>query len=155
MSGRGNKAGASDETVIRIPPHYYIHVLDLKTNVTKPIIGPETFVRQVMGHLDILCCATYICHNILHRITLLTQLSFRSQLCGFKLPVPNQTIQCFVVIAKQTFNLTMQLALENHFFFSKVGAENYSDCKALLRPHNPHIKDLRIFHLPTVYVSGQ
>jgi len=46
MSGRGSKAGASDDTVIRIPPHYYIHVLDLKTNVTKPIIGPETFVRQ-------------------------------------------------------------------------------------------------------------
>jgi major vault protein len=53
MSGRGNKAGAGagaggDDTVIRIPPHFYIHVLDLKTNVTKPIIGPETFVRQVM-----------------------------------------------------------------------------------------------------------
>jgi len=51
MSGRGNRAGAGagaggDDTVIRIPPHFYIHVLDLKTNVTKPIIGPETFVRQ-------------------------------------------------------------------------------------------------------------
>ena len=49
MSGRGSKATAGgDDTVIRIPPHYYIHVLDLKTNVTKPIIGPETFVRQVI-----------------------------------------------------------------------------------------------------------
>ena len=44
MSKRGQ-----DDTVIRIPPHFYIHVLDLKTNVTKTIIGPETFVRQVSG----------------------------------------------------------------------------------------------------------
>ena len=62
MSGRGNKAGAGggDDTVIRIPPHYYIHVLDLKTNVTKPIIGPETFVRQVillLNNLNIITSA--------------------------------------------------------------------------------------------------
>lgn len=37
---------SQDDTVIRIPPHFFIHVLDLKTNVTKTIIGPETFVRQ-------------------------------------------------------------------------------------------------------------
>lgn len=46
MASRGGNKGASDDTVIRIPPHFYIHVLDLKTNVTKPIIGPDTFVRQ-------------------------------------------------------------------------------------------------------------
>ena len=44
---KGQKGG--DDTVIRIPPHFYIHVLDLKTNVTKIINGPETFVRQVCG----------------------------------------------------------------------------------------------------------
>lgn len=45
MSGR-NTGNKGDDTVIRIPPHFYIHVLDLKTNVTKTIIGPDTFVRQ-------------------------------------------------------------------------------------------------------------
>ena len=48
MSRRGpGNSPSGDETVIRIPPHFYIHVLDLKTNVTKTIIGPDTFVRQV------------------------------------------------------------------------------------------------------------
>jgi len=41
-----SKANKGDDTIIRIPPHFYIHVLDLKTNVTKIINGPETFVRQ-------------------------------------------------------------------------------------------------------------
>eukprot|EP00116_Pleurobrachia_bachei_P000209 sb/3460471/ len=45
MSGR-RESPKGDDTVIRIPPHFYIHVLDLKTNVTKTTIGPDTFVRQ-------------------------------------------------------------------------------------------------------------
>ena len=97
MSGRGNKAGAGggDDTVIRIPPHYYIHVLDLKTNVTKPIIGPETFVRQVMAilllnNLNILI--PYICYTVkMSIISKIAKLRFRTQLRGFELPGTNQT----------------------------------------------------------------
>jgi hypothetical protein len=32
--------------VYRIPPHYYIHVLDQNTNVTRLEIGPKTFIKQ-------------------------------------------------------------------------------------------------------------
>ncbi|CAG5128156.1 unnamed protein product [Candidula unifasciata] len=35
-----------DNTIYRIPPYYYIHVLDQNTNVTKIEIGPQTFIRQ-------------------------------------------------------------------------------------------------------------
>lgn len=30
---------------IRIPPFYYIHILDKNTNVTRLIVGPQTFIR--------------------------------------------------------------------------------------------------------------
>ncbi|CAF4916694.1 unnamed protein product, partial [Rotaria socialis] len=30
----------------RIPPYYYIHVLDQNTNVTRLEIGPKTFIKQ-------------------------------------------------------------------------------------------------------------
>ena len=33
-------------SVIRIPPHHYIHVLDQTTNVTRLEVGPATFVRK-------------------------------------------------------------------------------------------------------------
>jgi len=48
MSRRNQPSGNSsgDEAIYRIPPHFYIHVLDLRTNVTKIICGPDTFVRQ-------------------------------------------------------------------------------------------------------------
>ncbi|BFZ18950.1 hypothetical protein BsWGS_21989 [Bradybaena similaris] len=35
-----------DNAIFRIPPYYYIHVLDQNTNVTKIEIGPQTFIRQ-------------------------------------------------------------------------------------------------------------
>ena len=38
------KSGSSP--VYRIPPHYYIHVLDQNTNVTRLEIGPKTFIKQ-------------------------------------------------------------------------------------------------------------
>ena len=37
---------ASDNSVIRIPPYQYIHVLDLNENVTRLVIGPKTFIKQ-------------------------------------------------------------------------------------------------------------
>ena len=37
---------ASDESLFRISPYHYIHVLDQNTNVTRLEIGPQTFVRQ-------------------------------------------------------------------------------------------------------------
>jgi major vault protein len=36
----------SGESVIRIKPQFYIHVLDNNTNVTRVIVGPRTFTRQ-------------------------------------------------------------------------------------------------------------
>ena len=30
----------------RVPPYYYLHVLDQSTNVTRLEIGPITFVRK-------------------------------------------------------------------------------------------------------------
>jgi len=35
-----------DSSLIRIPPYYYIHVLDRNSNVTRLEIGPQTFIRQ-------------------------------------------------------------------------------------------------------------
>ena len=35
-----------EENIFRIPPYYYIHVLDQNTNVTRLEIGPKTFIRQ-------------------------------------------------------------------------------------------------------------
>ena len=37
---------ASNESLYRIPPFYYLHVLDQNTNVTRLEIGPKTFIRQ-------------------------------------------------------------------------------------------------------------
>jgi len=34
------------KNLYRIPPYYYIHVLDQTTNVTRIEIGPRTFIRQ-------------------------------------------------------------------------------------------------------------
>ena len=36
----------SDESLFRIPPFYYLHVLDQNTNVTRLEIGPQTYIRQ-------------------------------------------------------------------------------------------------------------
>jgi len=36
----------SDPAVIRIKPYFYIHVLDNNSNVTRVVVGPETFTRQ-------------------------------------------------------------------------------------------------------------
>lgn len=34
------------KSIYRIPPYYYIHVLDQNSNVTKLVVGPQTFIRQ-------------------------------------------------------------------------------------------------------------
>lgn len=34
------------DTVIRVPPFYYLHVLDQITNVTRLLVGPQTYIRQ-------------------------------------------------------------------------------------------------------------
>lgn len=43
MAQRGNQG---QESIYRIPPYYYIHVLDQNSNVTKLEIGPNTYIRQ-------------------------------------------------------------------------------------------------------------
>ncbi|XP_023932738.1 major vault protein [Lingula anatina] len=37
---------SKDESLFRIPPYFYIHVLDQNTNVTRLEIGPNTYIRQ-------------------------------------------------------------------------------------------------------------
>lgn len=34
------------DSIYRIPPYYYLHVLDQNLNVTRLEIGPQTFIRQ-------------------------------------------------------------------------------------------------------------
>ncbi|XP_042249218.1 major vault protein [Thunnus maccoyii] len=38
--------GLVDASIIRIPPHHYIHVLDQNTNIARVEIGPLTYIRQ-------------------------------------------------------------------------------------------------------------
>ncbi|KAM9394046.1 major vault protein isoform 2-T2 [Pholidichthys leucotaenia] len=51
MSKKGAKSGPEMElqvetSIIRIPPHNYIHVLDQNTNIARVEIGPLTYIRQ-------------------------------------------------------------------------------------------------------------
>ncbi|CAL8301628.1 unnamed protein product [Merluccius merluccius] len=51
MSKKGsNRAqefdGLVDSSIIRIPPHHYIHVLDQNTNIARVETGPLTYIRQ-------------------------------------------------------------------------------------------------------------
>ena len=44
---RSNKrGGGGEESLYRIPPYHYIHVLDQNTNTTTIQIGPKTYIRQ-------------------------------------------------------------------------------------------------------------
>ncbi len=45
-SKRGGGGGPSDESIYRIPPYFYLHVLDQNSNVTKVELGPKTYIRQ-------------------------------------------------------------------------------------------------------------
>ncbi|AWP19490.1 putative major vault protein [Scophthalmus maximus] len=38
--------GPMEASIIRIPPHHYIHVLDQNTNIARVEIGPLTYIRQ-------------------------------------------------------------------------------------------------------------
>uniref|UniRef100_A0A4W5PDM0 Major vault protein n=1 Tax=Hucho hucho TaxID=62062 RepID=A0A4W5PDM0_9TELE len=38
--------GLVDASIIRVPPHHYIHVLDQNTNIARVEIGPLTYIRQ-------------------------------------------------------------------------------------------------------------
>jgi len=40
------KKEAEGKSIYRIPPYYYLHVLDQNTNVTKLEVGPQTYIRQ-------------------------------------------------------------------------------------------------------------
>lgn len=37
---------ATEESIIRIPPYHYIHVLDQNSNVSRVEVGPKTYIRQ-------------------------------------------------------------------------------------------------------------
>ncbi|XP_047427484.1 major vault protein-like isoform X3 [Mugil cephalus] len=51
MSKKGGNRGPEvealmDASIIQIPPHHYIHVLDQNTNITRVEVGPLTYIRQ-------------------------------------------------------------------------------------------------------------
>ena len=46
MSDKKLKQSSEGNSIFRIPPYYYIHILDQNTNVTKVEIGPRTYIRQ-------------------------------------------------------------------------------------------------------------
>ena len=39
-------ASSFANSIVRIPPYSYIHVLDQNTNISKLVIGPKIFVKQ-------------------------------------------------------------------------------------------------------------
>ncbi|XP_026994903.1 major vault protein isoform X1 [Tachysurus fulvidraco] len=45
-SGNHMENERSDSSIIRIPPHHYIHVLDQNTNIARVEVGPLTYIRQ-------------------------------------------------------------------------------------------------------------
>ena len=45
MSGKGRTSDEST-SIYRIPPYYYVHILDQNTNVTSVEVGPKTYIRQ-------------------------------------------------------------------------------------------------------------
>lgn len=46
-ANRSNESDVPAEvSIIRIPPHHYIHVLDQNTNIARIEIGPLTYIRQ-------------------------------------------------------------------------------------------------------------
>lgn len=49
--------GLVEASIIRIPPHHYIHVLDQNTNIARVEIGPLTYIRQDNERLGSLCCS--------------------------------------------------------------------------------------------------
>ncbi|XP_029015799.1 major vault protein isoform X2 [Betta splendens] len=46
MSNLGGNQFEVGASIIRIPPHHYIHVLDQNTNIARVEIGPLTYIRQ-------------------------------------------------------------------------------------------------------------
>lgn len=45
-SQRQSAPSSKDDSLYRIPPYFYLHVLDQNTNVTRLEIGPKTYIRQ-------------------------------------------------------------------------------------------------------------
>uniref|UniRef100_A0A8D0RYV3 Major vault protein n=1 Tax=Sus scrofa TaxID=9823 RepID=A0A8D0RYV3_PIG len=45
---------ATEESIIRIPPYHYIHVLDQNSNVSRVEVGPKTYIRQDNERLPLL-----------------------------------------------------------------------------------------------------
>jgi len=43
---KGKMQKSEGNSIFRIPPYYYIHILDQNTNVTRVEIGPKTYIRQ-------------------------------------------------------------------------------------------------------------
>jgi major vault protein len=54
MASAGRPGGQKDDSLYRIPPYFYLHVLDQNTNVTRLEIGPKTYIRQDHERLDLL-----------------------------------------------------------------------------------------------------
>ena len=65
MSRKGAPTSQEGESIYRIPPYYYIHVLDQNTNVTKVEVGPKTFIRQDNEKVAVLILSLFTCSGTL------------------------------------------------------------------------------------------
>ena len=65
MSRKGAATSQEGESIYRIPPYYYIHVLDQNTNVTKVEVGPKTFIRQDNEKVTVLTLGLFTCSGTL------------------------------------------------------------------------------------------
>lgn len=45
-TNKGGSVGGEEMSIFRIPPYYYIHILDQNSNVTRIEVGPKTYIRQ-------------------------------------------------------------------------------------------------------------
>ena len=47
-----NDSSSMDDSLFRVPPYNYLHVLDQTTNVTRVEVGPQTFIRKDNEKVD-------------------------------------------------------------------------------------------------------
>ncbi len=68
------RRSASDESLYRVPPYFYLHLLDQNTNVSRLEIGPQTFIRQDNERYDSQIIKSKIKNSIIHDLIVKAQL---------------------------------------------------------------------------------
>ncbi len=69
MSSKVARQEDAGGSIYRIPPYYYLHVLDQNSNVTRVVEGPLTFIRQdnekVVFGPEKMVTGEFVCINLL------------------------------------------------------------------------------------------